>query len=330
MNQMVLFLSRKDVESVLTMKEAIDAVEKGFREHGLATVNMPLRSVIRVDKHKGSVLFMPAYIEGMAALGVKVVSVYSDNPSKYNLPTTQGIVLLSDPKSGAVVAIMDGTFLTAMRTGAASGVATKYLAKKDAKTVGLIGTGVQGRTQIAGVCEVRAIEKVKAYDIIADRCSSFCKEIRKELEVDAVPVNSPELAVKGSDIVATSSTSKTPVLNGEWLDEGTHVNAIGSHSPDARELDTTAIRRAKVVVDSRDAALKEAGDIMIPISQGLIAPGHIYAELGEIITGKKAGRESTDEITIFKSQGLAIQDVSTASKVYEIATKKGVGQLLTL
>ena len=327
---MVLFLSRKDVESILSMREAIDAVEKGFREHGLGTVNMPPRPVIRVVEHKGSVLFMPALIGGMGALGVKVVSVYSDNPSKYNLPTTQGIVLLNDPTTGAVLAIMDGTFLTAMRTGAASGVATKYLAKKDARTVGLIGTGVQGRTQIAGVCEVRAIEKVKAYDIIPDRCSSFCKEIRKELEVDAVPVTSPELAVKGSDVVATSSTSKTPVLSGEWLDEGVHVNAIGSHSPDARELDATAIKRAKVIVDSRDAALKEAGDIMIPISEGIISPDHIYAELGEIITGKKAGRESANEITIFKSQGLAIQDVSTASKVYEIATKKGVGKVLDL
>jgi ornithine cyclodeaminase/alanine dehydrogenase len=312
------------------MKEAIDSVEKAFREHGLGTVDMPTRPVIRVSKHKGTVLFMPALIDGMGALGVKVVSVYSDNPSKYNLPTTQGIVLLNDPRTGAVLAIMDGTFLTALRTGAASGVATKYLARKDARTVGLIGAGVQGRTQIAGICEVRAIEKVKAYDIIPDRCSSFCKEIRKELQVDAAPVTSPELAVKGSDVVATSSTSKTPVLNGEWLDQGTHVNAIGSHTPDARELDATAIKRAKVIVDSRDAALKEAGDIIIPITEGIISSDHIYAELGEIITGKKAGRESASEITIFKSQGLAIQDVSTAGKVYEIAVKKGVGKVLDL
>jgi ornithine cyclodeaminase/alanine dehydrogenase len=327
---MVLFLSRKDVELVLTMKDAIDAVEDGFREHGLGTVNMPLRSVIRVAKHNGAVLFMPASIEAMGALGVKVVSVYSDNPSKHNLPTTQGIVLLSDPENGAILAIMDGTFLTAIRTGAASAVATKYLAKKDAKTVGLIGTGVQGRAQIQGVCEVREIQKVKAFDIIPDRCSSFCKEISRELEVDAVPVSRPELVVKGSEIVATSSTSKTPVLNGDWLAEGAHVNAIGSHTPDARELDATAIRRAKVIVDSREVALKEAGDIMIPISQGIISSEHIFAELGEIITGKKAGREGPNEITIFKSQGLAIQDVSTANKIYELARKKGVGKVLTL
>lgn len=327
---MVLLLSRKDVESILSMRETIEAVEKAFREHGLGTVSMPLRPVIRVDKQKGMVAFMPAYIEGMGSLGIKVVSVYADNPSKYNLPTIQGIVVLNDPKTGTVVAIMDGAFLTAMRTGAASGVATKYLANKNAKIVGVIGTGVQGRTQVAGVCEVRAIEKVKAYDVIPDRCSMFCKQVSADLNVDVVPVSSPELAVKDSDIVITASTSKTPVLNGDWLDEGTHVNAIGSHTPDSRELDATAIKRAKVVVDSRDAALKEAGDLMIPISQGIISPDHIYAELGEIITGRKIGRESEGDITLFKSQGLAIQDVSAASKVYEIAAKKGLGKTLEL
>lgn len=180
---MVLFISRKDVESILSMKDTIEAVEKAFREHGLGTVNMPLRPVIRVDKQKGSVAFMPAYIEGMGALGIKVVSGYADNPSKHNLPTVQGIILLNDPKTGTVVAIMDGTFLTAMRTGAASGVATKYLAKKNANVVGVIGTGVQGRTQIAGVCEVRTVEKVKAYDVNPDQCGRFCKEISKDLKV---------------------------------------------------------------------------------------------------------------------------------------------------
>jgi ornithine cyclodeaminase/alanine dehydrogenase len=327
---MVLFLSRKDVESALTMHDAINTVEKAFREHGLRTVNMPVRPVIRVEQHNGLVTFMPAYMEGMDALGVKVISTYPDNPSKYHLPTILGVVLLSDPKTGDLLAIMDGAFLTAMRTGAASGVATRYLARKNAKEVGIIGTGVQGKTQIAGVCQVRAIDKVKAYDLVPDRCKLFCKEVSKELKVQVVPVDSSEEAVKRSDIVITSSTSKTPVLHGEWLDEGTHVNAIGSHTPDERELDATAIKRAKLIVDSREAALKEAGDLMIPISQGVIAPDHIFAELGEIVTGRKAGRESEDEITLFKSQGLAIQDVSTATKVYEIATKKGIGKIVAL
>ncbi len=327
---MVLFLSRKDVEACLTMDDALEAVEKAFREHGLGTVNMPLRSAIRLEKNNGTTLFMPAYIESMGAIGIKVVSVYTENPSKYTLPTTLGVVLLTDAKNGEILAIMDGTFLTAMRTGAASGVATKYLARKDANEAGIVGTGVQGRTQLMAMSKVRTIEKVKAYDIARDRCELFCKQVSKELGIQITPVDSAENAARGSDIVISASTSKTPALNGDWLDEGTHVNAIGSHTPDARELDTAAIKRAKVVVDSREAALKEAGDFIIPISQGLVTPEQIHAELGEIVTGKKVGRTNEKEITIFKSLGLAIQDISTASKVYEIALKRGVGKLLTI
>lgn len=327
---MVLFLSRKDVESVLTIENALEAVEGAFREHGQGSVNMPLRAAIRNVKENGAVLFMPAHVEAMGALGVKVVAVYPDNPSKYNLPTILGVVLLNDPKSGEPIAIMDGAYLTAARTGAASGVATKYLAKNDASKVGIIGTGVQGRTQIAAVCKVRPIRSVKAYDISPERLNTFCKEMSARFHIQVAPVNGAEEAVRGSEIVITSSSSKIPVVFGEWLSEGTHVNAIGSHTPDARELDVTVIKRAKLIVDSREAALKEAGDIMIPIAEGIISQDHIHAELGEVITGKKNGRESDREITVFKSQGLAIQDVSTARKVYELAVSKGTGKELDL
>jgi len=174
------------------------------------------------------------------------------------------------------------------------------------------------------------VEKVKAYDVARDRCELFCKQLSKELNIQIEPVDSAEKAVRGSDIVITTSTSKMPILNGDWLDEGTHVNAIGSHTPDTRELDAASIKRAKLVVDSREAALKEAGDIMIPLSQGLITPDQIHAELGEIVTNKKVGRISDNEITIFKSLGLAIQDVSTANKVYELALKRGVGTRMAI
>jgi ornithine cyclodeaminase/alanine dehydrogenase len=326
--ELTLFLSRKDVESILTMEDTIEAVETAFRAHGLGTVIMPIRTVMRLEKTNGSVNFMPAYIETMDAIGIKVVSVYPKNPSEYDLPTILGVVLLTDARTGDMLAIMDGAHLTAMRTGAASGVATKYLARKDAKEVGIIGTGVQGRTQILAVSKVRRIERVKAFDIDRDRCELFCKELHEQLGIQMVPVDTAEKAVRRSHIVTTASTSKTPILMGDWLEEGMHVNAIGSHTPDARELDAVAIKRAKVIVDSREAALKEAGDLMIPISQGLVTPDHIYAELGEIITGKKVGREKENDITIFKSQGLAIQDISTASRVYEIAVKKGFGKEL--
>jgi ornithine cyclodeaminase/alanine dehydrogenase len=272
---------------------------------------------------------MPAYLEEMNALGIKVVSVYPDNP-KLGLPTILGVVLLTEPKSGELLAVMDGAYLTAVRTGAASGVATKHLARKDADEVGIIGTGVQGKKQVAAVCEVRPIKKVKAYDVLPDKCKLFCSEVSKELGVKVVQVGSARDAVSGSDIVLTASTSKTPVVEGEWLEEGTHVNAIGSHTPDARELDATAVKRAKLVVDSKEAALKEAGDLIIPISQGLLSQDHIFAELGEVVTGKKPGRENESEITLFKSQGLAIQDISTARRVYDLAIKKGVGRVVQL
>jgi ornithine cyclodeaminase/alanine dehydrogenase len=327
---MVLFLSRKDVEACLTMEDTLEAVENAFREHGLGTVNMPLRSAIRLEKSKGTTLFMPAYIETMGAIGIKVVSVYSENPSKYSLPTTLGVVILTDARNGEIRAIMDGTFLTAMRTGAASGVATKYLARKDSNELGIVGTGVQGRTQVIAMTKVRTIKKVKAYDIDRDRREHFCKEVSNELRIQISPVDNAEKAVRGSDIVITASTSKTPILNGDWLNEGTHVNAIGAHTPDARELDNTTMKRAKVIVDSREAALKEAGDFIIPISQGFITPDQIHAELGEVVTGKKAGRTNDLDITVFKSLGLAIQDISTASKVFDMATKKGLGKKLTI
>jgi ornithine cyclodeaminase/alanine dehydrogenase len=327
---MVLLLSRKDIESFLTIQDTIDVVEEAFKEYERGTVKMPLRSVIAVEKHGGSVLYMPALLQGMGALGVKVVSVYAKNPTEYNLPTTIGVVLLNDPKNGSPIAIMDGSFLTAMRTGAVSGVATKYLARKNAKELGIIGTGVQGRMQVAAVCKVRPIEKVKAYDIAPDQCSRFCEQISKDLGVQSIQAHTPEEAVRNSDIVVTSSSSKEPVLKSEWLDAGTHINAIGSHTPNAREIDAPTIKRAKIIVDTREAALKEAGDIMIPIAQGIITPEHIFAELGEIVTGKKQGRVNDDEITLFKSQGLAIQDVSTAWRIYELATKKGIGKSITL
>lgn len=322
---LALLLTRQDVEACLTMDDTLEAVERAFREHGQGSTNMPLRSGIRLVNANGITLFMPAYVQTMGAIGIKVVSVYPDNPSNYSLPTTLGVVLLTDPKNGELLAIMDGTFLTAMRTGAAGGIAVKYLAKKDAKEVGIVGTGVQGRTQIIAATRVRRVEMVKAYDVAHERCELFCRQVSKELGIQMAPVDSVEKAVRGSDIVITTSTSKTPILNGDWLGEGAHVNAIGSHTPDTRELDVTSIKRAKLIVDSREAALKEAGDIIIPISQGLITPAQIHAELGEILTNKKAGRTSDSEITIFKSLGLAIQDVSTASKVYELAMKRGVG-----
>jgi len=328
---MGLLLAKSDLESILTMKDVMEAVEEAFRQYAMGTVKMPLRPVINIEKYNGMMLYMPAYIGGMDALAVKVVSIYPNNPTNYNLPTLSGTVMLTDPKTGSLLSLMDGGFVTAMRTGAVSGVATKHLARKDAKVVGIFGGGVQARTQIIAVNEARKIEKVKAYDVIPENCKKFCNEMSTKLGIEVVPTNSPEKVVKGSDIIITATTSKKPVFRGEWIENGTHINGIGSHhGPGIRELDETTVKKAKIVVDSREACLKEAGDLIDPISMGIISADHIHAELGEIILGKKEARRSDDEITLFKSVGLAIQDAATAIKAYEIAKKLNVGKNITI
>ena len=327
---MALLLTRADVQSALSMTDAIDAVEEAFRQQQLGNAQLPLRTPIRIPQHHGLVLFMPAYIGGeMDALGMKVVTVYPDNPAQHGLPTILATVLLNDPRTGKLVAMMDGAYLTALRTGAASGVATKHLARANARVVGMFGAGIQARTQLMAMCAVRPITEVRVYEPAPDVARSFCDDMAASLKITARQVMEPREAVAGCDIVIAATTSKMPIFDGAWLEPGTHINGIGSHSLDARELDSTTIKRSKVVVDLRSAALAEAGDLVTPINAGEISADHIYADLGAIVTGKP-GRTDDSEITLFKSVGLAIQDVSAAIKVYQLARAKGIWQEVNL
>lgn len=328
---MVLLLSKNDLESILTMDDVMEAVEEGFRQFSLGNVKMPLRTVLNIEKNGGQVLYMPAYVGGIGALAVKVVSVYPNNPTLHKLPTIQGTVLLNDPETGALLSIMDGGFITAMRTGAVSGLATKYLARKNAKVAGIFGCGVQAKTQLIANKEARKLETVKAYDISPEACKTFCEEMSKKLGIEVIPADSPRDVVANSDIIITATVSKQPVFKGEWLESGSHINGIGSHhGPGWRELDETTIKKAKLVVDSREACLKEAGDIIDAIQMGVISQEHIYAELGEIILGKKRARVNDEEITLFKSVGLALQDAATAMKAYEKAKTMDIGKTVTI
>jgi len=322
---MVLILSRKDLEAVMTMKETIEVVEHAFKELTMGTARMPTRVGLTVFDKAGWMGVMPAYLSGIGSLAAKIVAVFEDNPSKHNLPTVLATLTLNDASTGYPLAFMEGTYITAMRTGAAGGVAAKYLARKDAKTVGIFGTGVQARTQLLAVNEVRDVEKVYAFDILANQSRKFAEEMNKAIGADIKTVNSPEIVVKKSEIIVTATTSRTPVFDGKLLKQGTQINAIGSFRPDARELDDNAILRSKVVVDSKEAALAEAGDIVIPLKDNVINETHIYAEIGEIITGKKHGRISDDEITLFKSVGLGVQDAAAAHLAYKNAREAGVG-----
>lgn len=323
---MTLLLSRQDVADLLTMKEAIEAVEEAFRQFALGQVAMPQRTIIPLASHHGLQATMPAYVGGrLDALAVKVATAYPDNPALHQLPTVMGLVLLDDPKTGAPLAVMDAGFLTAMRTGAASGVATKHLARQDARAVGVFGGGVQALAQLEGVCAVRGIESVHVYDIDSARAHSYAEQAHTHLGVPVLPVDSPQKAVAGQDIIILATSSPQPVLDGNWLEPGQHINAIGSHHPKARELDTTSVVRAKVVADFVDACLMEAGDIIIPINEGAITRNDLYASLGEIVLGRRRGRENEQEITLFKSVGLAFEDAAVASLVFHRAQDVGEG-----
>ncbi|MHA1975654.1 MAG: ornithine cyclodeaminase family protein [Candidatus Hodarchaeales archaeon] len=322
----VLLLNRKQVESVLDMKDTIKAMKTAFSQLSEGTAILPQRIVI--SSKKGLSLYMPAHLPQSKSLAIKVVTVFKGNPKSYNLPTTLGKVLLQDINTGDVICIMDGGYLTAMRTGAVSGCAVEYLAKKDVKTVGLFGTGVQGMTQLWAACVARpSIKMGRVFDVRNDIAESFAQQMTEKLKIPIEVASSAEELIKNSEIILTATTSALPIFHGKWIQPGSHISGIGSHSPGTRELDSETILRSKVVCDQVSACLTEAGDIIIPITEGIVTKEHIYGELGEIITGKKVGRENDQEITLFKSVGLAIQDAATAKLVFDKATAENIGTM---
>jgi len=325
----VLLLNQNDVMKVLDMAQCMEIVEKAFAELASGTAVLPLR--INLFTEEGLALYMPAYLKEMGVLACKVVTSYVNNPAKHNLPTIMGKVLLQDPETGDVTCIMDGGYLTAVRTGAASGVATRYLAREDkGQKVGIFGAGAQARTQLWAMTIARDITKACVYDVDDEAVSRFITEMTDKLKLDIIKATSPEQILEEADIICTASSSPMPLFDGSKVREGTHINGVGSHTPKAREMDTAIIKRSKVIADSYDACLREAGDIIIPIEEGAIDKSHLHAELGEVITGKKSGRADAREITLFKSNGLAIQDVAAARLVYDKAVQDGIGTSVEL
>jgi ornithine cyclodeaminase/alanine dehydrogenase len=326
----MLILTGKDIEALAEIKDVIDAVENAFLELAKQTAICPKRLCIPIERHKGFAFFMPAYLSKMGALGTKIVTQYEEN-LQYGLPTVLASIILNNPKTGEILALMEGTYVTALRTGAASGIASKYLARKDSRVVSVIGTGVQARTQLWAVCEVlRNVEEVKVYDLFFERAEKFAHYISEKLKLDIKAIKTSRECIENSDVIITATTSKIPVLDGDWVKSGAHINSIGWMGPDARELDSKIIKRAKVVVDTKEGVLAESGDLIIPIKEGTISKDHIYAELAEIVSGKKPGRAKHEEITCFKSVGLAIEDAATAKLIYEKALKEGVGTRIEL
>jgi ornithine cyclodeaminase/alanine dehydrogenase len=323
---MATLLTEDDVRTVLTMADTVEVVEEAFRQYALGSVQVPLRIGVKIPAHNGFHGVMQAYVGGdSGSLAVKTGSMYRENPAKNNLPGIILYVLLYDPTNGTLLALMGGNHLTAMRTAAVCGVATKYLARQDAEVLGLFGAGVEGRTQILAIHEVRPLKKVKVFDPVPGKAPALAQEMAATTGIEISAVDDPREAVVNCDIVSATTSSATPVFEGNWLEDGTHVNAIGSHAPAVQELDSDTVARAKVVVDSKEAVLAEAGDFIVPIKEGRFSEDHIYAELGELITGAKQGRSSKSEITLFKSVGLALQDAAAAARTYRLAKEKGVG-----
>jgi alanine dehydrogenase len=312
----VLLLTEDDVRQLLTMEMALEAVEDGLRKLALdEAVNVP-RARTQTDHAMQHVMSAAA-----KSLGVMGYKAYATSRKGANFH-----VGLFDGKTGALQALMQADYLGQMRTGAASGVATEYMARMDASEVGLFGAGKQARTQLIAVCKVRKIRRVQLYSLNEERRRQFAEEMSRVCDTEIEPVPRPEMAAEDKDIIITATTSREPVVNGHWIAEGTHLNAIGSNFISKAEIDAVGVRRCEsIVVDSKDQARLEAGDFVQPLEDGSIHWADIH-ELGHVIVGRYTGRAHPQDVTLFKSLGIAIEDIAVAAKVYAKAVATGVGR----
>jgi ornithine cyclodeaminase len=325
---MVRILTKDNVAELLNMADALEYVEEAYKQLTLGNAFVPQRIAI-TDPAPGLTLIMPGIIGGeMSALATKIVSVYKKNPEKYNMPTVLAKIMIQDINTGDIVGIMDGGLITAMRTGAATGVSVKYLARKNSKVMSIYSAGVQAKKQVSGVYYGlnQKLEKCKVFDLNKETAEIFKSEIEKELGIEVEITESGDDLLTNTDIIVAATTSTTPIFSGDKVPEGVHISSIGAHAPDARELDTTTIKKASLLVAGlKEACIAEAGDYIIPINEGVISESDIIS-IGNIITGKIPSRSSDTEITVFKSVGISAQDVAVGKLVYDRALKEGIGQ----
>jgi alanine dehydrogenase len=324
-------LTADDVRQALPMKVAVEAMKEAFAQFSKGEARLPLRSRIEVPEQDGITLFMPAMLDASQDMAIKIVSVFPRNPEK-DLPTIHAVVIALDTQFGRPSAVMEGASLTAIRTGAASGAATDLMARPDSKTAAIFGSGVQARTQLEAVCTVRDIKEVFVFSLDEEGLPVFVDDMRG---AGPIPENihipkDPQEAVAGADVICTATTSYSPVFDHKDVKPGTHINAVGSFTPEMQEINSDTVRAARIVVDSREAALVEAGDLIIPLEEGYIDRQDMDTELGEIVLGDKPGRTDDEQITLFKSVGIAVQDVIAASHALKGAQKAGIGQILEL
>ncbi len=320
----MLVLSEADVRRLVEIDELIAALERAHAEFSSGGAVMPVRQVVPLPEIGGRITTMPAYLSAERALGMKVVTFFKDNPQR-NLPAILGTIHLYSSATGKLAAIMDGTYITAIRTACASAMATKALAHPSTPLLGVLGAGVQARAHIAALARVRKIEKIKIYSPSGASAQKLKAELEPIVKSPIEAAASAEAAVRGADLVVAATSAPAPVLDRAWLKPGAHVNAVGSHRPDLRELDAATLQAARVFVDSRDAIMAECGDVLLAIQEGAIQAGDASTEIGEVLAGKKPGRTNPSEITLYKSVGIAVQDVATAALVYRKALEKKAG-----
>ena len=325
----VRILNQAQVVDLLPMDECIEVMDGVLRTLAGGGAQLPLRTVLRLPGNRGIFGVMPAQLSAPDALGLKAIAVFPGNDGT-PLDSHQGVVLLLDPVTGAPLAIMDASSITAIRTAAVSGVATRVLARDDAGDLGILGSGVQARSHLQAMAVVRTLRRGRGFSPHAPRLAAFVRWAREHLGITVEPAASLEDVVAGADLICTTTASRTPVVEGAWIEPGAHINAVGSSIPTARELDSAAMARGRLFVDRRESAINEAGDYLIPLAEGAIREGHIQGELGEILTGAVPGRTDPSQITIFKSLGIAVEDLASAHHVLRKAEARGIGLVTEL
>jgi len=326
----VLVLTKQEIESVLTIEDAISAVQDGFKAYNSGKAVVPFPVALQIPDHGGDIHIKPGYIKGYDTYTVKIASGFCDNP-ELNLPATHGMLLLFDSKTGLPLCFeVDRCFLTDLRTAAAGAVAARALAKKSVERVAVVGTGTQARMQIEALGKVRKFDELRVWGRNPEHVMKYVADMKRTLKARVVPAKTAEEAVDGSDIVVTATMASTPIVKASWIREGTHITAMGSDSPEKQELETAVLGKAdKIVVDSlRQCA--SLGEVHHALEDGTIDEKDVYAELGEILLGKKKARESDSEIIVCDLTGLAVQDVVTSQLVYERALKKKIGSYVTV
>lgn len=324
----MLLLNKENIKQVFTMKDAIKSVKESFILYSQRKSEDPLRTNIKVPKYNGSLLFMPSYVESTDFASLKIINLYPENIDK-GVATSFSQIVLIDASTGEIVSILDGSYVTQLRTGAASGVCFDELSRKDAKVGALIGTGGQAATQLEAMLSVRNLELVKVYDLSLERTTEFVKRMNKELKdynTKIIVASSADDALENADLLITVTPSKKPVFDASKCKKGITISCVGSYQPDMQEMDPEILTLAnKIYFDSKSAVLQEAGDIIIPLESGLISKDDFTGELGDVLSGKIKGRESNEEIIVFKTVGIGVQDLISAKNIYKNSLSKNVG-----